>query len=189
MCCVISTFHPWSPDNVSATGQIRRPGLVRREWLSLSGGTVPGPMGTQQTALGMRAPHPPAPPPRLTIKPCPSTPTSHQMSALLPSLGVQFPVSLNSCCLWTPVKFTPLPLTPPHAGIQQGLLCRKRRFLQSRPGLHVCLQQSAKVNNTEQRHELDAKLVTPELRLYIKENTAFKATQMCHRLSQEFEHF
>lgn len=112
MCCVISTFHPWSPDNVSATGQIRRPGLVRREWLSLSGGTVPGPMGTQQTALGMRAPHPPAPPPRLTIKPCPSTPTSHQMSALLPSLGVQFPVSLNSCCLWTPVKFTPLPLTP-----------------------------------------------------------------------------
>lgn len=43
---------------------------------------------------------------RLTIKPPQIAPTAHQMSVPPPRPSVQFPVSLDSCRLWTPLKFT-----------------------------------------------------------------------------------
>jgi len=90
---------PRAPDNVPTTAQTQpdqKAGLVRTEWISLSRGTVPGPLGTEQTP---RECVPPPPPLCLTIKAPLTTPTSYQMSAPPPSPSVQFPVSLDSCVL------------------------------------------------------------------------------------------
>lgn len=51
-CCVSRFFHLRATDNIPTTVQTQpdqKAGLVKTEWISLSGGKVPGPLGTEQT--------------------------------------------------------------------------------------------------------------------------------------------
>lgn len=55
-----STFHPCVPDNVQTTVQTQpdqKTGLVKTEWITPSGGTVPGPLGTEK--IPRECPRPP----------------------------------------------------------------------------------------------------------------------------------
>lgn len=52
VCYVSPIFHLCVPDNVPTTVQTQldqKTEVVQTEWISLSGGTVPGPLGTEQT--------------------------------------------------------------------------------------------------------------------------------------------
>lgn len=77
--------------------QIRRPRSVKTERISPWWNSARS-AGHGANSQGMRAPL------CLTIKPPSQHPPLHQMSTPLPRPSVCFPLSLNSCSLWTLVK-------------------------------------------------------------------------------------